>query len=114
VDRRGATVTERVDTLRALWRSLQREAQVLRVRPDTLAQQLANRLGGSGPPDLVAGLFDHLSMRSAVDKRSWLRVVRRPDWADRTVAVMPGHTDWITDCAFAAGGSAIVSASRDG
>jgi WD40 repeat protein len=93
-------------------RSINREAHVLRDRPDLVWQQLYNRLQWE-PEPVSRTLAGELARRSAPGATPWMKLLTPLRESQSLVRTLEGHTGIIHNCAISPDASYIVSGSWD-
>jgi len=94
-------------------RALSREAHVLAERPESLWQQLHNRLQWEEDP--VPWLIEpQMYRRSAPGATPWLRTKTPLRESQALRLTLAGHTGWVEACAISPDSDFVVTASADG
>lgn len=107
------TGAERVATLRAFHRALEREAHVLRDRPGLAWTQLFNRMQWHGPP-VEGALAAAFLERTQPGRIPWLHLRTRPRESDALVRTFTGHEGSVEACALARDDTLLLSGGIDG
>jgi len=113
----SSQIAEKRQVLEAFSKDFNREMHNLQEMPDTIWQQMYNRLQWADGPakdgPVTEVIAPEFYKRTSPKARPWFHLNSRLRESGALIRTLIGHTSTVTSCAFSPDGSRIVSASYD-